>query len=304
MNNLEKKQDQPLTMKGFFDQDSIQKKIQEILGKNAKQFATNVLQVVGQNSLLQKAEPSSVFNSAMMASMLDLPLNPSLGLAYIVPYNQMVDDGKGNKIRKCVAQFQIGYKGLKQLAIRSGQFRSIETKPVFEGQVVNDNSFVGFHFDWMAKTSDKVIGYANRFELLNGFEKTLYMTIEQIQSHGKKYSKSYDLSAGQWKKDFNAMALKTVSKLNLNSGEAPLSIEMQKAINSDQAIINDFETEDVTYVDNGEDLKAEKPTLNDNEILDCIGEIKAGNVTFEAISSEYELTEIQIKNIQDAVSGN
>jgi len=292
-----------LTTKQFFEQDNVQKKIKELLGQKSKQFVTNVLQVVGQNNLLAKAEPSSVFNSAMMSAMLDLPLNPSLGLAYIVPYNQNVDDGKGGKTRKCVAQFQIGYKGLKQLAIRSGQFKSIDTKPVFEGQVVNDNSFVGFHFDWMAKTSDKIIGYANRFELLNGFEKTLYMTIEQIQAHGKKYSKSYELSFGNWKQEFDSMAMKTVAKLNLNSGEAPLSIEMQQAMRVDQSLINDYETEDVSYVDKTDELKEiEMKDFSDNDLIDLIDSIKSGNSDLDSLKSEFNFTDVQLKTIEDAIA--
>jgi recombination protein RecT len=233
----------------FFEQDKVKNKFAEMLGKRSQQFITSVLQIATSNEMLKNADPISVYNSAAVAATLDLPLNNSLGFAYIVPYNQKQKDGTW----KQVAQFQLGYKGFIQLAQRSGQFLTISAKPVYEGQFVETDSFEGFSFNWKAKQSEKIVGYAAYFKLLNGFEKTLYMSVEQLQKHGLKFSKTYSNEktrrSSLWENDFESMAQKTVLKLLL-SKFAPLSIEMQKAVISDQAVINDAETEDITYVDN------------------------------------------------------
>lgn len=157
----------------------------------------------------------------------------------------------------------MGYKGFIQLAQRSGQFKTISATPVFEGQLVEQNPLTGFQFDFTKKTSEKIIGYASYFQLLNGFEKTLYATVEELQAHGGKYSQTYKKGYGLWKDDFDAMAIKTVLKLLL-SKFAPLSVDMQRAVITDQAIVNNVDTQDVTYVDNEEpviDKEAERVIL-------------------------------------------
>lgn len=227
-----------LTTKQFFQREDVKSKFNELLGSRTNQFMTSLLSIVNNNSYLKNANPESVYTSAMMAAALDLPINPNLGFAYIIPYGQQ-------------AQFQVGYKGLIQLALRSGQFKTISVTPVYEGQLLEQNPLTGFKFDFANKLSEKVIGYAAYFSLINGFEKTSYMTVDEVQTHGKKYSKTY--SNGTWAKDFDAMACKTVLKL-LISKYAPLSIEMQKAVVADQSIIRNFEEMDVEYVDNGQDI--------------------------------------------------
>lgn len=229
--------------------DIVKGRLQEILGKRSSTFATAVIQISNSNELLKKAEPTSLLNAALLATTLDLPLNNSLGQAYLVPFNNKQKDGT----YRVEAQFQLGAKGIQQLAIRSGQYSELESKEVYEGQVVEDDSFIGYHFNWKGKTSDKVIGYAAYFKLLSGFSTTFYMTIEEIEKHAKKYSQTYRKGFGNWKDDFDKMARKTVMKLLLNSGKAPLSIEMRNAINADQSVIKDYdgnETIDVDYVDN------------------------------------------------------
>ena len=178
----------------------------------------------------------------MMAATLDLPINANLGFAYIIPYGDQ-------------AQFQMGYKGFIQLALRSGQFKNISAAPIYKGQIIEEDPLKGFVFDWSKKESDEIVGYAAFFSLLNGFEKTFYMTTEKITEHGRKFSKNFSNSSSLWKKDFESMAMKTVLKLLL-SKYAPLSVEMQKAVIADQAVINDVETLDVDYIDAGKDLEA------------------------------------------------
>ena len=227
-----------VTAKQFFQQDSVKRKFEELLGKRSSAFMTSVLQIVSNNSYLQNASPQSVFNAACVAATLDLPINNNLGFAYIVPY------GKD-------AQFQMGYRGFIQLAQRSGQFKTIASSPIYEGQLIEENPLTGFVFDFKVKKSGTPIGYAAYFELLNGFQKTLYMTTEELNQHGKRFSQTFKSGRGLWKDDFESMALKTVLKLLL-SKFAPLSVEMQKAVITDQGVISDPDTLDVAYSDNTE----------------------------------------------------
>lgn len=238
-------------IKEFFEHDNVKNRFAAMLGKRAPQFITSVLQIVSSNELLAKADPLSIYNSAAVAATLDLPLNNNLGFAYIVPYNQSYQDASGKWLKKQVAQFQLGYKGFIQLAQRSGQFKTISATPIYEGQLVESNPLTGFKFDFTQKKSEVVVGYAAYFQLINGFEKVMYMTIDELKKHGVKYSKSFNNEKGLWKSDFEAMAIKTVLKLLL-SKFAPLSIEMQKAVITDQALINNEDASDVTYIDNEE----------------------------------------------------
>lgn len=255
-----------LTTKSFFEQDSVKAKFKELLGKRATSFITSVLQIAAQNQLLAKADPVSIYQSAAVAATLDLPLNQNLGFAYIIAYNQSYKDDNGTWQKKQVAQFQMGYKGFIQLAQRSGQFKSIYSSAIYEGQLINANPLDGYEFDF-TKKGEKVIGYAARFKLLNGFEATWYMDIEQLKKHGAKYSKTFDNAKGLWSTDFEGMANKTVIKLLL-SKFAPLSVDMQRAVITDQAIINDADTQDVTYIDNEPvtiDKEAERVALMIND---------------------------------------
>lgn len=243
---------QQQSVKQFFAQDIIKNKVQEVLGQRSNQFITTVLQIASSNDLLSKSDPVSILNAAMAAATLDLPINQNLGFAYIIPFNQKQKDGS----YKTVAQFQLGYKGFIQLAQRSGQFKTISATPIYDGQLIESNPLTGFKFDFTAKKSDIVIGYAAYFELLNGFQKTLYMTVDEMKAHGLKFSQTFKKGYGLWNDDFDSMAQKTVIKLLL-SKFAPLSIEMQKAIVTDQAIVNDLKGDNVTY-DDHEEVKVDK----------------------------------------------
>lgn len=248
-----------ITVKNLFGRNDVKQKFQEMLGKRAPQFITSVLQIAAQNEMLSKADPMSIYQSAAVAATLDLPLNANLGFAYIVPYNNKQKDGS----YKIIAQFQIGAKGFKQLALRSGQFITINDTDVREGELKSYNRLTGeIKFEWVQDEKERagkpVIGYASYFKLMNGFEKTYYKTIEEISAHGLRFSQTYKKGYGLWKDDFDGMARKTVIKLNL-SKNAPLSVEMQRAIVVDQAVINDSDTEDITYVD-GDPLTIEAET--------------------------------------------
>ena len=239
----------PLTIKGLFSQETVKKKFQELLGTKMQGFVTSVLQCVASNDLLVKADPHSVYHAAAVAATLDLPLNNSLGMAYIVPYNVRQPDGS----KKVMAQFQMGYKAFIQLAQRSGQFKTINATEVREGEIKNHDRLSGeIVFEWIQgpeRSAKPVIGFVAYFKLLNGFEKSLYMTADEIRTHGQEYSQSFKKGFGLWKDKFEAMASKTVLKLLL-SKYAPLSIAMQTAVIADQGIIENPDTLEVQYVDN------------------------------------------------------
>lgn len=249
--------------KGFaqlLDSPAVKQRIQEVLGERKTQFITSALSLYNSNTQLQNCEPSSIFNACLTATSLGMPINNNLGFAYIIPYGSQ-------------AQFQIGYKGFRQLAINTNQYKQIEVKEVFEGQLIEDDSFKGFHFDWKNKKSDKIIGYASYFMLLNGFENVFYMSVEEIENHAKQYSQTYKkYGTGLWKDDKLKMSKKTVVKLHLNSGFAPLSIEMQKAIESDQAVINNDGT---FYVDNPETIEAEEVDEEKERALEFIEKVES-----------------------------
>lgn len=230
-------------LKSLLSQPNVKQKISEILGKNASTFTTSVVQIVMNNNYLANAEPGSIFNAAMMAATLNLPLNNNLGFAHIVPFR----NSRENKVE---AQFQIGYKGFIQLAQRSGQFKTISAATVYDGQLVLENPLTGYEFDWSNKqgVNEEPIGYVSYFKLLNGFEAMLYMSKDDVVAHAGRYSQSFKRNAGVWTDNFEAMALKTVLKLLL-SKYAPLSIEMQKAVEADQAIVKDLEG-NFSYEDN------------------------------------------------------
>ena len=174
-------------------------------------------------------KPYRPISAAVVSASLDLPLDPNLGFAAIVPY--------GDK-----AQFQIMYKGLIQLAMRSGQYKTIGVTEIYEGELISENRLTGeYVFDFTGKKSDTIIGFAAYFSLLNGFEKTVYWPMSQVEAHGKRFSQTFKKGYGLWKDDFTAMGKKTVLK-SLISKYGPMSIEMQKATRYDQSVTKDIET--------------------------------------------------------------
>jgi len=152
-----------------------------------------------------------------------------------------------------MAQFQVMSKGYNQLAMRSGQFKKLNQSDVRQGELKTRDRLTGdIEFEWeqddIKRAALPIIGYVAFFELLNGFKKQYYMSVAETTAHGQRYSQTFKKGYGQWKDNFDAMSLKTVTKLLL-SKFAPLSVEMQKSISADQGIINDAETEDITYTD-------------------------------------------------------
>lgn len=251
----------------FLNQKNVLEKFADLLGTKAQGFIASVISAVNSNDLLKNATNESIYSAALMAATLDLPVNQNLGFAYFIPFNNR----KANR-QEC--QFQVGYKGFIQLAMRSGQFKTISATPIFENQLVSENPLTGFVFDF-TKKSQNVIGYAAYFSLINGFEKTLYMSVEELKKHGIAYSQTFKKGFGLWNDNFDAMAQKTVIKLLL-SKYAPLSIEMQKAQIADQSIIRNADTLDVDYVDNQIETPLMIDEAKENErIVDYINAAKS-----------------------------
>lgn len=232
----------------MLNSDAMKKKFADMLGKKSVGFMASISNVVTNNDLLQKADTTSIVLAAGLAAALDLPINPNLGFAAIIPFN----DTKKNI---CLAQFQIMRDGWVELALRTGQVVSLVNEPVCEGELVSRNRFRDeYVFDETKRASDKIIGYMAYIKLINGFEKTVYMTMDECKAHALKYSKTFKKGYGLWKDDFNSMALKTVLK-KLIKKYCPKSIEMQRAIEGDNASftgnVNEMENAQPIYADNG-----------------------------------------------------
>lgn len=243
-------QNKGITVNTLIKQESYKKRFNELLGKKAPGFISSMINVSNSPSL-KDADPNSIISSAVVAATLDLPIDQNLGFAYIVPYNTKEN---GSFIKK--AQFQMGYKGYIQLAMRTGQYKTINAIEIYQGEIEAVNRLTGeieFNKDESFIDRDIVVGYIAYFKLLNGFEKTIYMSKEEMERHAKKYSQSYSSSKdwvsknSLWATDFDGMAIKTVMK-RLLSKYGILSIEMQSAINNDQAVMsNEGKPE---YIDN------------------------------------------------------
>lgn len=265
------------TLKGMLEMPAYKNKFNEMLGKKAAGFMSSIIAVANNNKLLAKAEPATVIGAAAQAAMLDLPINQSLGFAYIVPY-------------KGAAQFQLGYKGYIQLAQRSGQYVDIGAKTVYEGELEYENRLLD-KFKFGERTGDKVIGYLAYFRLTNGFEKMLFMELDEMIAHAKKYSKSYSGGTEKWGlADFNTMAEKTVLK-RLLSKYGPLSIEsvqMSQALSNDGGVVKMNESGEFDVDFDGETIDAEyEETVNEpsGDTYNVAGEIIDAN-TGEVVGHE------------------
>jgi len=255
------KQDAP-TLQQLLSLPSIKRRFEELLDNAAPSFISSILTIFNSNPKLRECSPNSILSAAGIAAALKLPINPSLGFAFIVPY-------KGH------ASFQLGYRGFIQLAMRSGQYRMLNSGVVCEGQI-KEIDFETGEIIRGEKISDKVVGYVAYMELNNGFRKSLYMTTAEIEAHAEKYSQSYayDLRYGKkssvWSTNFDAMAKKTVLKRLLNN-YGIISIDQQSAalataLQADQAVITD---EGFRYLDNEH---GEEKVLPFNEVINLHAE--------------------------------
>lgn len=226
-----------LSIAQYVRQDAVSKRLNDLLGKRSSQFMTSLVAAANANKMLNNCKPESVVSAALIAASMDLPINQNLGFAYLIPYKNK--DGE-------VCQFQMGYKGFIQLAQRSGFYKTINASEVKEGEIVKFDRLSGeIEFDWIESQVErekaKTSGFVAYFRLLNGFEKSLYMTVEELEAHAKKYSKNYaKYGTGLWKDSFDDMAKKTVLKLLL-SKFGPLNTQLERAIKEDQTVDGEYD---------------------------------------------------------------
>lgn len=267
-NSLVKKQKQ--TFSAFLSTDAMKKKINEMVGgEKGQQFITAIISAVSTNPQLAECDHSTILSAALVGQALNLSPSPQLGQYYMVPFN---DNKRGCK----VAQFQIGYKGYIQLAIRSGYYKKLNVLAIKEGELVkydalNEDIEVKLIENEEEREKAPTIGYYAMFEYLNGFRKTLYWTKKHMEAHAEKYSMGYKAHKGYtfWEKDFDGMAYKTMLR-QLISKWGIMSVDMQKAMESDMAEIKEDGTYE--YVDNEfevtepiqEETQQEQQTVTEN----------------------------------------
>lgn len=214
-------------LKQILSADSVQEQFRNALAENAGAFVASIIDLYNTDANLRLCDPSKVVMEALKAASLKLPINRQLGFAWIVPYK----DRNGEQI----PTFQLGYKGYVQLALRTGAYRYINADVVYEGELVRRDRLTGeIEIDPDARTSDKVVGYFAFLETLNGFRKTVYMTVDEVRRHAERFSKSYRNPSSPWHTDFDSMAMKTCLR-QLLSRYGVMSIELQRAYIEDSA---------------------------------------------------------------------
>lgn len=201
----------------MLDRDGMRKRFDELLGKRAPQFISSIVSMVNADKNLQQAfyeSPMTVIQSSLKAAMFDLPIDQSLGYAYIVPFKNYK---KNIGAKKMEATFILGWKGMHQLALRTGAYKTINVVDVREGELKRYNRLteevdIDFVEDEDAREALPVIGYVGYYRLINGAEKTVYMSVKAINAHEKKFRKGEYQGKG-WRDDWDAMARKTVYRI-------------------------------------------------------------------------------------------
>ena len=274
----------------------------QVLGAKKQEFVNNVTALVANDMALQECEPLSIMYSAIKATALDLPLDKNLGFAYVIPY-----DNKKKGVKE--AQFQMGYKGFVQLAIRSGQFKTINVTEVRKGEIIDTDLLTGEVKLQRLPNREmlSVIGYIAYFRLTNGFEKTLFMSVDDMNIHAMQYSQTFKSSNkyvkenSKWTTDFDAMAKKTVLKLLLNR-YAPLSVEMRSAITADQSVITEKGEEYVdnqTCIETETDLIAQKAIEQSKQNIDIVKQAMQAQEVEAIVEDKAEAIEAKEKSIED-----
>lgn len=234
----------------MLDGEGLRKRFDELLGKRAPQFVSSLVSLINADVNLLAAfrdAPMTVIQSALKAATFDLPIEPSLGYAYIVPFKNWVKNEDGTKTRRTEAVFVLGYKGMEQLCLRTGAYSRVpDAVDVREGELVSYDRLTGdCEFKWEEDEEKReklpVIGYAGYFRLKNGAEKTIYMTVNQIKAHEQKNRKGEFMSKG-WRENFDGMARKTVIR-RLAGKYGLMSIQYQDGdkdtVNLANAIMDD-----------------------------------------------------------------
>ena len=299
---IKKTNTQPTTFSAFLSQDAIKRKINEMVGgKDGQKFITSILSVVSNNPAIAECEKSTILSSALLGEALKLSPSPQLGHYYIVPFNNAK---KGIK----EAQFQLGYKGYIQLAIRSGQYKNINVVSIKKGELISYNPLTEeletkFIDDDEIREQTETIGYYAMFELINGFKKSIYWSKKKMLAHAKKYSQGFlnDLKKNTkytfWSKDFDGMAFKTLLR-QLISKWGIMSIELQSAFEKDMGVIRDDGK--VDYIDNEDTINTTANTEDTETETQKQAEIDASIAEAEAEANA--IAEAEYNSQQEAIA--
>lgn len=296
---LATKQDRPIDMlKSVINAPSVQSQFGNALGEHKDAFVASLIDLFTGDKSLQACQPASIVAEALRAATLRLPLNKALGFSYIIVFNNNVKNPDGTWTKVPTPTFIPGYKGYIQLAMRTGQYKTINADFVYEGELRKVNKLTGeIAFDG-EKKSDKIVGYFCYFELLNGFSKTLYVSVEDMANYALRYSPSFKgknkpqvedlIKAAQtnqastkvgWEGNFNDMGLKTVVR-RLLSKYGYLSVEMQDAISKDNT---DTPQQQIITVQ----AEERKPIMLDEAQYEKV-DTETGEITNEAPATEEE----------------
>lgn len=262
-NSLQSKAQNKTGLTAYLTNDAVKQQINNVIGgKDGTRFIASVVSAVQATPALQECTNPSILSAALLGESLKLSPSPQLGHFYMVPFD---NKKKGAK----EAQFQLGYKGYVQLAIRSGYYKKLNVLPIKAGELVrydplNEEIEVNLIEDDEARESAETIGFYAFFEYTNGFRKAMYWSKKKMEAHAEKYSQGYrsDKKNGTewtfWSKDFDAMAMKTMLR-QLISKYGIMSIDMQKAYEADDGVIASDGS--VTYVDNQPDVVEAKASV-------------------------------------------
>lgn len=243
---------QVTALRTMLEAESVQKQFHNALKENKDAFIASVIDLYSGDAALQRCEPKAVLQEALKAAVLKLPINKALGFSYIVVYNNSKRDINGQWVKVATPTFLVGYRGLIQMAMRTGQYKTINADAVYKGELRGADKLTGRIDLSGERESDEVVGYFAHFELLNGFTKTLYMSVREMAAYAKKFSPSVKREttidqllnkanapeAGKavgWEGDFTAMALKTVIRRLLGK-YGYLSVEMQGAMENEAKV--------------------------------------------------------------------
>lgn len=264
-------------MNTILDGDKLRGRFNELLGERTPQFISSLVSMVNADQNLQRAfyeAPMTVIQAGLKAAAFDLPIDQSLGYAYIVPFKKNFKDESGEWKSKSEANFILGWKGMNQLALRTGAYKTINVVDVREGELKSYNRLteeveLDFIEDDELRGSKPVIGYVGYYRLVNGAEKTIYMTVKQIEAHEKKFRKGKNMGWG-WQNDWDAMARKTVYR-QLIGKWGIMSITYQ---NAKEGASLAQQMEDEYDLDNPDTIDADYSTMVDQttgEVIDMVG---------------------------------
>lgn len=257
---------------------SYQKMINNTLKDPARvrRFVSSITSAVATNPMLQECDPSTILSGALLGESLNLSPSPQLGQYYLVPFN---NTKKGCKD----AQFQLGYKGYVQLALRSGYYKRLNVMAVKQGELKSWNPLteeitLDLMDDELARENAPSVGYVASFEYLNGFSKTIYWSREKMEAHALRYSKGYAAKKGYtfWEKDFDAMAFKTMLR-QLISKWGVMSIDLQSAFEAD-SVAEDTDYMQAGQIDQPEATASQEPPIDAEVVSETTEDVSLNDI--------------------------